>query len=162
MNQPSKKRNSSITTLKIAGTELSLLFYSPIAWFMLVAFLLQCALTYTDTVDGVLISQQLGGTYLESLYYITRKIFSEQPFGYFQGMKNYVYLYLPLLTMGLISREISSGTIKLLYSSPARLREIVYGKYMAMIAFCAHARELSADSRRLLRFAMRCCDATYV
>lgn len=137
MNQPSKKRNSSITTLKIAGTELSLLFYSPIAWFLLVAFLFQCALTYIDAVDGNLIYQQLGGTYLDQLYYLTRKIFCDRPSGYFLEVKNYIYLYLPLLTMGLISREISSGTIKLLYSSPARLREIVYGKFTAMMAFCA-------------------------
>ncbi|MBB6271879.1 ABC-2 type transport system permease protein [Pedobacter cryoconitis] len=37
--------------------------------------------------------------------------------------------------MGLISREISSGTIKLLHSSPVRISEIVLGKFLAMVAF---------------------------
>src|SRR5690606_28313783 len=46
-----------------------------------------------------------------------------------------LYLYIPLLTMGLISRETSSGTIKLLYSSPIKVREIVFGKYLAMIVY---------------------------
>src|SRR6267142_2181682 len=34
------------TTLKIARTELALLFYSPIAWFLLIAFLFQAVLAF--------------------------------------------------------------------------------------------------------------------
>src|SRR5258708_6392519 len=37
--------------------------------------------------------------------------------------------------MGLMSREISSGTIKLLYSSPIKVREIIYGKFVAMMVY---------------------------
>jgi ABC-2 type transport system permease protein len=36
--------------------------------------------------------------------------------------------------MGLISRETSSGTIRLLYSSPIHLRDIVLGKFLSMMA----------------------------
>lgn len=54
--------------------------------------------------------------------------------GLFSTVMGNLYLYLPLLTMGLISRETSSGTIKLLYSSPIRVREIVLGKFGAMVA----------------------------
>lgn len=129
------KRKTSNTILKIAGTELNLLFYSPIAWFLLVVFLFQCALSYTDKLDPYLISQQLGGSYLNNLKFLTSNIFG-LPRGFFVDIKGYMYLYLPLLTMGLISRELSSGTIKLLYSSPIRIREIVLGKYLAMMAFC--------------------------
>ena len=39
------------TIFKIARIELALLFYSPIAWFLLVAFLFQCGLAYTSTMD---------------------------------------------------------------------------------------------------------------
>jgi len=46
-----------------------------------------------------------------------------------------LFLYVPLLTMGLISREINNGTIKLLYSSPVRVREIVWGKYLAIMIY---------------------------
>ncbi len=37
--------------------------------------------------------------------------------------------------MGLVSREISSGTIKLLYSSPVKISEIILGKFLAMVYF---------------------------
>lgn len=56
--------------------------------------------------------------------------------GLYTEMQNYLYLYVPLLTMGLISREINSGSIKLLLSSPIKIKEIVLGKYLAIAAYC--------------------------
>src|SRR6185437_4184988 len=47
-----------------------------------------------------------------------------------------LYLYVPLLTMGLMSRELSSGSIKLLLSSPIRISKIVLGKFVAMMGYC--------------------------
>jgi len=123
------------TTFKIARTELNMLFYSPIAWFLLVVFMFQCGLSYTDTVDNILISQELGGGYAMGLGFLTRSILA-YPYGLFAAMVGSIYLYLPLITMGLISRELSSGTIKLLYSSPTKVREIVIGKFLAMMVFC--------------------------
>lgn len=35
---------------KIAKTELRNLFYSPVAWFLLIAFLVQCAVFYTSAI----------------------------------------------------------------------------------------------------------------
>jgi ABC-2 type transport system permease protein len=37
--------------------------------------------------------------------------------------------------MGLMSREVSSGSIKLLFSAPVKLWEIILGKYVAMMAY---------------------------
>ena len=37
--------------------------------------------------------------------------------------------------MGLMSRELSSGSIKLLYSSPVTNKQIVLGKYLAMMLY---------------------------
>jgi ABC-2 type transport system permease protein len=37
--------------------------------------------------------------------------------------------------MGLISREMNNGTIKLLYSSPVTIRQIVLGKYLAVVLY---------------------------
>lgn len=46
-----------------------------------------------------------------------------------------LYLFIPLLTMGIMNREVNSGTIKLLYSSPIRSRHIVLGKFFGTMAF---------------------------
>ena len=122
------------TTLKIARTELALLFYSPIAWFLLVAFLFQSGLAYTSSIEGYLTQQQMGGIGLRYLQFITNNLFAP-PYGIWANLAGKLYLYLPLLTMGLMSREISSGTIKLLYSSPIKVREIIFGKFIAMMIY---------------------------
>ena len=123
------------TSQKIARLELSTLFYSPIAWFLLIVFLFQSGLTYLANIQNAVLNQELGGEYLKYLGLLTNATFGF-PFGMFMNMLSKLYLYLPLLTMGLISREMSSGTIKLLYSSPIKISEIVIGKFMAMMAFC--------------------------
>jgi ABC-2 type transport system permease protein len=46
-----------------------------------------------------------------------------------------MYLYIPLLTMGLMSREFASGSIKLLYSSPVTNTQIILGKYLSMVIY---------------------------
>jgi ABC-2 type transport system permease protein len=122
------------TIFKIAKTELALLFYSPIAWFLLVAFLFQAGLTYTGEIENYLISQEMGGRSLQYLRFLTSNIFAP-PYGIWLSLVRNLYLYLPLLTMGLMSREINSGTIKLLYSSPIKVREIIFGKFLAMMIY---------------------------
>jgi ABC-2 type transport system permease protein len=122
------------TILKIAKTELALLFYSPIAWFLLIAFLFQCGLAYTGVMEAYLTTQDLGGRGLMGLTFLTSKIFAPNN-GIWPGLASKFYLYLPLLTMGLMSREINNGTIKLLYSSPVKVREIIFGKFLAMMLY---------------------------
>jgi len=122
------------TIFKIAKTELALLFYSPIACFLLVAFMFQCGLAYTSAVEGVLTQQDMGGQGLKYMRLLTSGIFAP-PYGIWPGLTGKLYLYLPLLTMGLMSREINSGTIKLLYSSPIKVREIIFGKFLAMMLY---------------------------
>ncbi|MDE5424406.1 ABC transporter permease, partial [Ancylomarina sp. DW003] len=51
------------------------------------------------------------------------------------GMLKYIFLYIPLVTMGLMSKEFSSGSIKLLYSSPISNLQIVLGKFLSMMIF---------------------------
>ncbi len=81
------------TIFKIAKTELALLFYSPIAWFLLIAFLFQCGLAYTGAVEAFLAQQELGGRTLRFLTFLTSKIFSP-PYGIWPGLVNNLYLYL--------------------------------------------------------------------
>ena len=40
-------------TFKIAKAELRNLFYSPIAWFLTIAFMVECALSYTKMINSV-------------------------------------------------------------------------------------------------------------
>ena len=55
--------------------------------------------------------------------------------GLFTNIQGYLYFYIPLLTMGLMSRELSSGSIKLLYSSPVKNSQIIIGKYLSMMVY---------------------------
>ena len=117
--------------LRIAKIELSLLFYSPVAWIVLLVFLIQTGWLYSSMLERMEQAQQMGQDATE----LTNRIFS----GFrslFPQVQEYLYLYIPLLTMGLISRETHSGSIKLLYSSPIRMVDIVGGKYLAMIIYC--------------------------
>lgn len=122
------------TTLKIAKLELNTLFYSPIAWLLSIVFLFQCGLFYTSAIQDLFTNQQIGGGMLYMLNFSTNTIFGFTR-GLFGDVLKKIYLYIPLLTMGLISREISSGTIKLLYSSPVKVSEIILGKFVAMMAY---------------------------
>jgi len=122
------------TTFNIAKTELRTLFYSPIAWFLMIVFFVQCALAYTYHLGSNAKSQELGGIGLEYMTQLTERIFGARE-GLFSSVMEKLYLYIPLLTMGLISREINGGTMKLLYSSPVRVRDIIFGKFLAMMIF---------------------------
>ena len=44
-------------------------------------------------------------------------------------------IYVPLLTMGLISQERQNGTMRLLMSSPVTVAQVVIGKYLAVAAY---------------------------
>ncbi|GEP97142.1 Gldg family protein [Chitinophaga cymbidii] len=117
---------------RIARLELSILFYSPIAWLILAVFIFQAGLQFSDLVLRHEAAQQIG-TRLPSLSF---RIFADRQYnGVFHEIQSKLFLYIPLLTMGLVSREISSGSIKLLLSSPVRTSEIVLGKFLAMTGY---------------------------
>ncbi|HEY0272569.1 MAG TPA: ABC transporter permease subunit, partial [Chitinophaga sp.] len=123
------------TICKVAFTELRTLFYSPVAWLLLVAFFIQCGLAYFDAVKLFADIQQRGGEELKYLGNLTYQVFSNPAAvsSVLPAVTKNLYLYLPLLTMGLLSREVSSGTIKLLYSSPVKASQVVLGKYLSMM-----------------------------
>lgn len=124
------------TSFKIAQAELRTLFYSPIAWFLTIIFIFQSALSFTDALSQIQNMQDLGDGYLSSLGFLTVRVFGNlQGPGLFANILNKVYLYIPLITMGLISRETSSGTIKLLYSSPVKVSQIIMGKFISMVCY---------------------------
>lgn len=116
---------------RIARLELSSLFYSPIAWLVLVIFIFQSGLSFADIFD--MLSKAIKFGVKQDGY--TNLIFAHPTFGLFPAVVKNIYLYIPLLTMGLMSREFQSGSIKLLYSSPIRIRDIILGKFIAMCLY---------------------------
>ncbi len=116
--------------IRIARLELSVLFYSPIAWLVLIIFTVQSGLTFTDLLYKQETSQQLD----RPLQVLSKVLFAGD-IGMLTAVMENLYLYIPLLTMGLLSRETSSGSIKLLLSSPVTVTEIVVGKFVAMMVY---------------------------
>ncbi|MBL1410584.1 Gldg family protein [Sphingobacterium faecale] len=121
------------TILRIARVELSTLFYSPIAWFLLIIFFVQISIAYLGLIESNITVQELGTKQRDFTYLL----FADQRRGglFISTVLQNIYLYIPLITMGLISREMQTGTIKLLYSSPVKLSSILLGKQLAMLAF---------------------------
>ncbi|MGN6419198.1 MAG: ABC transporter permease subunit [Pseudobacter sp.] len=121
----------------IAKNEFRYLFYSPIAWFVLLVFLVQCGYFYTDPVYGFANSQDIMLKNVPSFTgyegSLTEIIFLKTEF--FPNIMRNLFLFIPVLTMGLISRESNNGTNALLYSSPVSIRRIVLGKYAGIMLY---------------------------
>lgn len=115
--------------LKIARKELQLLFYSPVAWFLLVVFAIQTGLLFAGKYEVFLKNREYGDGFQ---FMASASVFMRGLWGMVSG---YLYYYIPLLTMGLVSRELSSGSIKLLYSSPLTNAQIILGKFFSMVIY---------------------------
>lgn len=117
---------------EIARKETKVLFYSPIGWLILFVFSIQL---------GSLLSSNLTSRAYSvwNISEITTSLTYNILFGggksIIPGIAGELYLYIPLLTMGLLSREYNEGTIKLLLSSPLRVRDILLGKYLSMVIY---------------------------
>lgn len=120
---------------KIAKAELKSLFYAPIAWVIIVVFFLISGMQFVDPLMTLARIQEVKLTnnpaWRAEGGQLTKVIF----IGSVEKLLSYFYLFIPLLTMGIIGRERNTGTIKLLYSSPIQVREIVLGKYLGLILF---------------------------
>ncbi|MCR4859674.1 MAG: Gldg family protein [Bacteroidales bacterium] len=115
------------TIFQIAKNELKRLFSSPIAWLILAVFSFQAGLFFTQLFNSQVVVKEVG----DSLLPLTDRIYT----AFFKKMQDYLYLYIPLLTMGLLSIERSTGSIKLLYSSPVTNTQIALGKYLSMVIY---------------------------
>jgi ABC-2 type transport system permease protein len=100
--------------LKIAKVELNVLFYSPVAWLLLTVFFVQCSVQF---FEGLLATRTLLSSGYPITASLTANLLSTEPSGLALSVLGSLYLYIPILTMGLISREMSSGSIKLLQTS---------------------------------------------
>lgn len=118
------------TILRIMKTELRVLFFSPIAWLILIVFAFLVGMQYATTYSENYLSQEIGYAARAA----TMQLYSGYS-GVMSKLLEYIYLFIPLATMGLMSRELSSGSIKLLYSSPVSNFQVIIGKYMSVLVF---------------------------
>jgi len=114
-------------TLKIAKLELNNLLYSPIAWLVLVGFSIFTAAKIVPLIEQYVISQSL---YDSQAYVSITSTALNSHIGYYTLSINILMVLVPLISMG-----VSSGSVKLLYSSPIKLYSIVIGKYLALLFF---------------------------
>lgn len=116
---------------RIARTELATLFYSPVAWLLLLAFACQVGIDYGTIITEI---AKIPVMDREITFSITAGVVLGT-WGLYEAIQDTIYLYIPLLTMNLMSREYASGSIKLLYSSPVNSLQIVLGKFLSMVVF---------------------------
>ncbi|WP_442587425.1 Gldg family protein [Pedobacter sp. AW31-3R] len=119
-----------IKIFKIAKLELSILFYSPVAWLAIAIFMVQSGMGFLSLFQSFKEAISMG----IPVDKLTYSVFPGLN-GLYDTVQQHLYLYIPLITMGLMSREINSGSIKLLLSSPVKIREIILGKYLSMVCF---------------------------
>ncbi len=142
----------------IARNELAALFYSPVAWLLLIAFAVQLGTAFGDILTIIVRAKALGQTINFS---VTAGIVLGGQ-GIYEVIQHTIYLYIPLLTMNLMSREYASGSIKLLYSSPVSSLHIVAGKFLAMVVFALLFVLLLALPLAAMAFAVPLVDVPLV
>lgn len=114
----------------IAGRELRSLFLSPLAWAILGVFSFVMAWVFLSLVEAFLLVQgQLAA--MEQGPGVTEVVAVQL----FDTAAVILMLVTPLLTMRLISEELRSRTLALLFSAPLSMTQIVLGKYLGAMGF---------------------------
>ncbi|MCR9012331.1 Gldg family protein [Gabonibacter chumensis] len=117
---------------KIARLELANLFYSPVAWLLLVCLVFMSSSIFMGYLERMAQYQDIEP---QQFYGISESIFYELGGGLWRSVKIMLYFAMPLLTMGLISQEFNRGSIKLLFSAPISSYHIVLGKYLGIMLY---------------------------
>ena len=114
-----------------------MLFYSPMAWILLLCFIVQSGIYFCGKYDYFLMNmQRYGGVVNASSWvFVSQASIGSAGRGLWLQMSDMLNLYIPLLTMGIVGREFTSGSIKLLYSSPVKNSQIILGKFAALVVF---------------------------
>ena len=119
------------TIIEIAKVQWLKLIYSPIFWLLFIVLLVQIGYELTSNLSSLEAStRQIGLLPGMTRYLYTIRGSSA---GVFLEFVKSLYLYIPLLTMGLFSAELSNGSIRLIYSSPVSTIQLVLGKYLPML-----------------------------
>ena len=112
--------------VKIATHELRRMFQSPLAWTILAIVQFLLAIFFLILLDQILNpAPWLAG----------RGITEVLVAGVLQIAGIIILMVTPFITMRMFSEERGSGTIKLLFSSPVSITELVLGKYTGTLCF---------------------------
>lgn len=119
------------TIIEIARVQWLRFVYSPIFWLLFIVLLVQIGYELTANFGTYESATRKVGM----LPLMTRYIYTilGSSAGVFIEFAKSLYLYIPLLTMGLFSAELASGSIRLIYSSPVSTLQLVVGKYLPML-----------------------------
>ena len=116
-------------TRYVAWFEARHFLMSPIAWVIVIVFLIHTGFAFFQFVEAVAEVNLAGVEW--SRY--THLIFVFQSESLMPLMQDALMLYVPILTMGTFAREFQSGSIRLLLSSPVSVTQIVIGKFIALL-----------------------------
>ena len=117
--------------LRVAYKELRYLFLSPIGWIILAVFCIQTAYQFAQIFDIYFQNLALG----EGPRSFALELFTSGAGRTYSTVISNVYLFIPLVTMAVFARELQSGAIRLLMSSPIRPTEIVLGKFLGVATY---------------------------
>ena len=116
---------------RVAAKELRYLAFSPVGWILLAVFCVQTASAYLTSLHGNYENFVLG----RSMASFTEALYTSRFRTVYNGVIENIYLFIPLLTMAVFSRELQSGSVKLFLSAPLRSAEIVLGKFLAVATY---------------------------
>ena len=119
------------TIARVAAKELRYLAFSPVGWILLAIFCVQTASSYLTSLNGHYEAFILGS----GRDSFTHALYTSQFRTVYNDVIQNIYLFIPLLTMAVFSRELQSGSVKLFLSAPLRSAEIVLGKFLAVAAY---------------------------
>lgn len=129
-----------MSTFAVARLELRRLFVRPLAWVLGALTLAELAWRFTLLLGGFLAGQiklaaMPGGPGYTDL--VAVPLFSSMLTGGFLpfGLAELALVIVPLLTMSTLAGERSNGTLPLLFATGTPARQIVLGKYLAVLGW---------------------------
>ena len=116
--------------INVARKELKSMFASPMGWVILSLLMFAFATYFINSVTqyyGIMSGSVKASGRIGVTMFIGQSVF---------GLASFVMLFaVPLLSMRLISEERRSQTLPFLFSAPISLTEIVFGKFLGLVAF---------------------------
>ena len=114
-------------TLTIARNEFRRIFVSPLAWAVIAVVQLITGFIFVNMLSELAANPLSLNDYFGVSDYISAGVF---------GFATVLFLLImPLMTMRMFAEERKTGSITLLFSSPASLTEIVMGKFLGLSGF---------------------------